>query len=137
MGRFSIVDSEHTDEANVLRRLVTAFPSEIRRLRLEVLKTTMASGVPVDPGAVTVVLAAHLDRAAEPLQFTPEHVAELLWYGIIRYCDDVGIGVPPGSPLALHALLAVLVGSGRLSAAVSPGPLFEPFDELGSLAAAG
>ena len=129
------VDSD--DQRAIIRQLTAALPADVRRFRAEVLAETLADGVPVDPAALTVVLAAHLDSADVALEFTSEHVAELLWFAIIGFCDDCDIAVPDGCTRALHALLATLVRSGQLAAGTSARPLFAPFDELGSLAAAG
>ena len=122
------------DERARITQLRADLPAEIRKLGVDVLKETMANGVPVDPTALTVVLAAHLDVAGEPLEFTPEHVAALLWHEVAGFCDDIGVGLPPGSAAALHALLAVLVRTDRIDG--DRGALFAPFHELGSLAVA-
>ena len=95
----------------------------------------MACGVPVDPAALTVVLAAHLEAADEPLKFDGDHVSQLLWYEVLEFCTDSGIQLPSGCAAALHAVLAVLVQQEQLGDA-DVVELFRPFDELGGLAVA-
>ncbi len=88
------------------KALLGELPPAMRALHVEVLRRTLAEGVPVSPAAVTVVLSAHDDAADRPLCFTAGHVNELLWYGIAEFCEDYGIEMPDGCREALYAILA-------------------------------
>lgn len=111
--------------------MTAEFPESLRTLRRIVLTDTMANGVPVNPSALTVVLAAHLDLADGPMRFTASHVEELLWFGVAEFCEDFGYEMPAGCPEAFHAVLAVACGQELLDDESDPvGDLLGAFRQL-------
>jgi hypothetical protein len=115
----------------VRRALVAELPDELRAVRMTVLRETLASGVPVHPEALAVVLAAHHDFADSVLTFTASHVEELLWFGVSEFCEDLGLDLPDGCPAALYAILAVVCAGELLDAASDPvTEVFAAFHQL-------
>ena len=113
------------------RALVAELPSELRAVRMTILRDTLANGVPVRPEALAVVLAAHHDLADSALTFTAEHVQELLWFGVSEFCEDLGLELPNGCPEALHAFLAVVCAGELLDeASDSITEVFAAFHQL-------
>ena len=113
------------------REMRNGLPHDLRVLYRAVLIDTIRNGVPVDPSALAVVLAAHHSIADEPLAFTGEHVEQLLWFGIHEYCEDLGIVTPSGCFDALHAALATATASSLLARQSDPArQLFSAMDSL-------
>ncbi len=117
----------------VRRELVSDLPVALRALRVEVLRETLAAGLPVDPDVVTIVLSAHVDRSFDPMRFESADVESLLWFGISEFCEGHDVEVPSSAAKVLHAVLATAV---RLDV-LAPGSdgvaeLFAPLRELGA-----
>ncbi len=113
------------------RALVDELEPATRALHVEVLRVTLAEGVPVNPGALAIVLSAHDERAPQPLLFTANDVTELLWFGVAEFCEEYGLEVPAGCSDALHAVLAIGDATGQLHPdSDSPRTLFNAFREL-------
>ena len=91
-----------------LRRTLTAeLPPALRRLYRRVLEETLAQGVPVDAGAVAVVLSVMDENFEDPLHFAPERMEELLWFAVTAFCDSFGLAVPGACAEALFAIVAI------------------------------
>lgn len=113
------------------RALLDELPLPVRSLHIEVLRRTLAEGIPVNPAALVVVLSAHEDLADEALVFSADHVNELLWFAIAEFCEDFNLVMPDGCSEALHAVLAIGVALDALHPASDPASkLFGAFRQL-------
>lgn len=86
-------------------RNVTLTPSALR-LRTQVLRRGLATGVPIDIDALTAVLGAKMSGDARPVNhFTEEVVWQLIWVDVFAWCTNRGLDVPDGVLDALWALV--------------------------------
>jgi hypothetical protein len=92
-----------------MQALVHQLPASLRELRLATLAESLQNGVPVNPWALTVALAAHADRVDDPMLWMVDDVESLLWYAVNEFVTDRDLPTPEGCGAALHALLAVAV----------------------------
>ncbi len=113
------------------KALLGELPVVLRRVYTAVLEHTLANGAPVDPSSLVVVLSALDDALENPLDLRAEAMQELLWYGIGRFCADLGLSAPPGCGEALFATLAVTVADERFETSGDPlGDVFAAVREL-------
>jgi len=116
------------------RALLDELDVEARALHLDVLRHTLADGVPVNPSALVVVLSAHDDLADDSLCFSADHVNELLWCGVADFCADYGLEMPDGCSAALHAVLAIGTALDALNPSSDPpAELFTAFNALAAM----
>ena len=113
------------------RTLTDELPPALRLAYRAVLEETMAAGVPVDPGALSVVLSTLDERSDEPLDFRAETVQELLWFAIAEFCESLGFVIPEGCHEALFAVLTILIADPRFDTSGDGAEvLFSAFREL-------
>lgn len=113
------------------RSLRTELPAALRGLYTAVLTETLATGNPIDPAALVVVLSAHHATCDSPLRFTSDHVSELLWFGIHEFCEDRDLVVPSDCPVALRAVLSAASQSNALlGGSDAPVELFRALEGL-------
>ncbi|NNC80611.1 MAG: hypothetical protein HKN94_10710 [Acidimicrobiales bacterium] len=92
-----------------MRALVHELPAGLRDLRLATLTESMRNGVPINPWALTVLLAAHADRVDDPMVWMVDDVETLLWHAITDFVTERGLRPPEDCGSALHACLAAAV----------------------------
>lgn len=118
-------------DTNTRRSLRAALPASLRTLYSAVLAETLLNGNPVSPTALVVVLSAHYESGEAPLQFTSDHISELLWFIIHEFCEDRGFVVPDDCAAALHAALKAASEADSLSGGSdTPSDLFRALEGL-------
>ncbi len=118
-------------DAETRRSLRASLPTPLRALYRSILCQTLASGAPVNPNALVVVLSAHCESGEEALHFTSDHVSELLWFGIHEFCEDHELEVPAECPEALHSAISAASEMQALSQdSDPPSELFRALEDL-------
>ena len=120
-----------TVDSTARKALVAELPPVLRRVYTAVLEHTLASGAPVDPAALVIVLSALDDLSDDPLAFRAEAIRELLWFGIAQFCADLGLVAPPRCAEALFATAALTIADDRFATTGDPLPeVFAAMREL-------
>lgn len=97
----------------------------------QVLSASLASGEPVDPDGLRVVLAVHQTHSGGRLfRLTAQTIWRLLFVDVVTWAKAHHLPVPPETTLALVALVEHLVESGRLDPdSDPPHELYDAIDE--------
>ena len=115
-------------------RDLTQFPPQARALRRAVLAAALEAGEPIDPDAISAILAAKLATGTPMYWYSEELVWDLLWFDIGSWCGHRRLEVPRGVPRALWFLLHWLFETDRIDpASDSLDELTEPLLTAGGL----
>jgi len=116
------------------RTMVDELPASLRALYRRVLVETLRSGVPVDPGALAVVLSAFDECADDPERITSAVIERLLWFEIAVFCERHNLEVPSGCSSALFACVAIAVGDDRTPVRIEdPKAVFGVLDQVSAV----
>jgi hypothetical protein len=108
-----------TDAPSRRRAHTVEVPAPQLHLRRRVVACALAAGDPVDRDALAAVLAAHHDAPDGSVAVPPWTVAsltELLWVGVLDWCERHGAAIPDRHRLrtTLVTLLDHLAATGEL-----------------------
>lgn len=106
-----LVTTESTPEPVITDRRardLTQLPPHVRQLRRTILAEALAQGTPINPDAVSVILAAKMASDAPLMLFTEDIVWDLVWFDICNWCGLRRLDIPWGITEAMWFVLHFL-----------------------------